>query len=471
MAKKNGSKLHITMFPWFAFGHITPFLHLSNELAQRGHRVSFLLPKKAHLQWQNTNLHPNLITFHTLTVPHVDGLPPGTETASDIPIFLTGLLAIALDLTRDQVEAYLRDLKPDFVFYDFAYWIPELASQIGFKTVCYNVVSAASLAIALVPARKFPKDKPPTDAELVEPPPGYPSSTVVLRPHEARSLSFMVLEFGTGTTFYERVTTSMKQCDAISIRTCQEIEGPLCDYIESQYDKPMFLTGPVLAEPPETPLEDRWAKWLDGFELGSVLFCAFGSQWILEKDQFQELVLGFELTGLPFLIALKPPSGAVSIEAALPEGFKERVEGRGIVHGGWVQQQLILNHKSVGCFVTHCGFGSMWEALMSESQIVLVPHLGDQILNTRLMADELKVAVEVERDENGGFSKEGLCQAIKLAMDKNGDQVGALVKNNHAKWKETLVRPGFMSDYIDKFILNLHDLYGKQSNKHGWQPN
>ncbi|XP_059662682.1 UDP-glycosyltransferase 79B6-like [Cornus florida] len=472
----DSSKFHIAMFPWFAFGHITPFLHLANQLAERGHNISFLLPKQAqlHLQHSTNLLHPHLITFHAVAVPHVQGLPPGTETASEIPISLNGHLATAMDLMRDQVEALLRVLKPHFVFYDFAYWIPAIASKIGSKTVCYSVVSAASVAIACKVLVPMDKDKPLSESDAAEfiqyPPPGYPSSTILLNASEVGVFSFVLQEFGSGITFYDRVTTALKECNAISIRTCQELEGDLCDYIGSQFGKPMLLTGPVLlpAEPPvllpaepaaKTQLEvDGWGKWLDGFEPGSVVFCAFGSQWVLEKDQFQEIILGFELTGLPFLVVAKPPSGLTSVEEAFPEGFEERVKaGRGVVYGGWVDQPAILGHPSVGCFVSHCGFGSMWEALLSDNQIVLVPHLPDQILNTRLMAQELKVAVEVERDENGLFSREKLCKAIKCVMDKESEE-GGMVKKNHQKWKETLTRQGFMSGYIDKFVQNLQQL-------------
>ncbi|MCI68874.1 anthocyanidin 3-O-glucosyltransferase, partial [Trifolium medium] len=38
-------------------------------------------------------------------------------------------------------------------------------------------------------------------------------------------------------------------------------------------------------------------------------------------------------TGFPFLAALKPPNGFESIEEALPEGFNERIKGKGIVYG------------------------------------------------------------------------------------------------------------------------------------------
>ncbi|XP_074290376.1 anthocyanidin 3-O-glucoside 2'''-O-xylosyltransferase-like [Silene latifolia] len=453
-------KLHVVMFPWFAMGHMTPFLHLANKLAERGHKTTLLLPNKSKLHLELLNLHPSLITLHPITVPHVDPLPQGTETASDIAIHLTNHLATALDLTQPEVKAIVATLLPvDLMFYDMAHWIPEVASLFNIKTVCYKVVCAASLAIAVVPARNLARDRPITEEDVAQPPPGYPSKDVVLHGPEARSLLFIGLEFGSGLTFYERVSMSVASSDAIAIRTCREIEGSFCDYMGSQYNKPVFLTGPILPEsgPARGSLDAPWAEWLGQYAPGEVIFCAFGSQFILEQDQFQEIVLGFEMTNLPFLVAVKPPTGCASIEEALPEGFKERVGDRGVITGGWVQQPLILAHPSVGCFVNHCGFGSMWESLTAKSQIVLVPQLGDQILNTRLMAGELKVAVEVEKTENGWVSKESLCKAIMSVMDEKSE-IGCLVKNNHAKWRDMISSQGFMSGYIDNFVKDLLNL-------------
>ena len=109
------------MYPWFGFGHMIPYLHLSNELADRGHKITLILLRKAQSQLQNLNLHPTLITFHPLTIPHVDGLPPSAETASDVPFFLHHLLVTTMDRTTDQVKAALRALKPDFLLFDFLY--------------------------------------------------------------------------------------------------------------------------------------------------------------------------------------------------------------------------------------------------------------------------------------------------------------------------------------------------------------
>ncbi|KAM7251650.1 hypothetical protein ACFE04_023533 [Oxalis oulophora] len=384
MSESKGSGHRIVMFPWFAFGHMTPFLHFANILAEKGNKVTLLFPKNSIPKLEHFNHHPDLITLHPLTVPAVDGLPPGAETCSDVSFELTPFLATAMDRTRDQFDAILKEIKPALVMYDFAHWVPEVARVYGIKTINYCVVSAASLAIAIVPSRFYPKDRAVTEEELFEVPKGYPSSTIVLRRHEAKSLMFIAMPFGENITFYERGTLTLKECDAITIRTCSELEGKLCDYMGEQYKKPVFLTGPVLPEPSKEPLEENWANWLSGFGPGSVVYCAFGSQIVLKKDQFQELCLGFESTGLPFLVALK-------------------------------------------------------------------------ILNTRLLADELKLAVEVERDENGWFSKETLGNAIKSVMDKENPTVVEM-KNNHDKWRETLTSPNFMRNYTDKFIQDMENL-------------
>ncbi|KAF3536416.1 hypothetical protein F2Q69_00019654 [Brassica cretica] len=214
----------------------------------------------------------------------------------------------------------------------------------------------------------------------------------------------------------------------------------------------------MLPEPDKSkPLEDKWNNLLSGFEPGSVVYCALGSQITLEKDQFQELCLGLELTGLPFFVAVTPPKGAKTIQEALPEDFEERVKGRGVVWGEWVQQPLILAHPSVGCFVSHCGFGSMWESLMSDCQIVLLPYLADQVLNTRLLTDELEVSVEVPREKTGWFSKENLRAAVTSVMDKDSD-IGNLVRRNHSKLKEVVVSPGLLTGYTDNFVVTLENL-------------
>lgn len=271
-------------------------------------------------------------------------------------------------------------------------------------------------------------------------------------------------EFGTTPMkFVQRMIKSVKECDAMGFKSCSEMEGPYRDFLEKKFKKPILLGGPVLAEPPTSVLDEKWAKWLDRFGPKSVIYCALGSEARLKRDQFQELLLGFELTGLPFLAALKPPIGSKTVEEALPEGFTDRTKDRGVVDGGWVQQQLILAHPSVGCFVTHCGWGSISEVLVNECQMVLMPHCGDQLINGRLVGGDLRVGVEVERgEEDGLFTREGVVKAIKLVMDGESE-IGKEIRANHAKWREFMLRKGLEDSYIDEFDHSLHSLLEEKS--------
>ncbi|KAJ4849689.1 hypothetical protein Tsubulata_006714 [Turnera subulata] len=387
-------QLHVVMYPWIAYGHLISFLHLSNKLAERG--TSY--------------------RFFPVAIPQVHGLPPGAETNSDVPSHLVNHLFDAFDKTKPQVQSYLNDLKPDLVFYDKAYCIPDLGrGRIdGFKSVNYTTAHPIAVAFCITPSRELEKEINDSVEILLKPPPGFPSPVICLKRHEAQRL-VPPLFFKCGQlTFYDWLTTSLREADAVAIRSYREIDGPLCDYIAQEYAKPMLLTGPLLpkALPEESSLEgEKWViSWLNKF-----------------------------------------------VTEALPEGFKERVEGRGVVYGGWVPQLQILQHPSTGCFVNHCGGGAMWESPANDFQIVLLPFTLEQTLGARFMVEELKVAVEVETEESMWISKEGLSEAVKLVMD-GGSPVANELKRNHAKIRALLSSKDTEETYMDNFIRDLQVL-------------
>ncbi|XP_019085444.1 PREDICTED: UDP-glycosyltransferase 79B4 [Camelina sativa] len=393
-----GSKFHAFLYPWFGFGHMIPYLHLANKLAEKGHMVTFLSPKKALKQVEALSLFPDNIYFYYVTLPHVDGLPVGAETTSDLPNSSKRVLADAMDLLRGQIEAEIRDLKPDLIFFDYVDWIPEMAKELGIKSVSYQIVSAAFVSMFLAPG-----------AELGSPPPGYPSSKVALRGHDANVYSFFA---NTRKFLFDRVTTCLKNSDVIAIRTCAEIEGK---------------NG--------KQLEDRWNNWLNGFEPCSVVYCAFATHLLFGENGYAYILCSNQ---------------RISINIVTSSNYSKTF------------MLTILSHQSVGCFVKHFRFGSMWETLVSDCQIVFIPQLADQFLTTRLLTEELEVSVKVERDETTGwFSKEGLRDAIKSVMDKNSE-IGSLVKRNHEILKETLVNPGLLSGYADTFVEELENPIFKQ---------
>ncbi|KAF2551155.1 hypothetical protein F2Q68_00034110 [Brassica cretica] len=60
-------------------------------------------------------------------------------------------------------------------------------------------------------------------------------------------------------------------------------------------------------------------------------------------------------------------------EEWLPEGFEERTKGKGLIIRGWAPQVLILDHKAVGGFVTHCGWNSAIEGIAAGLPMVTWP--------------------------------------------------------------------------------------------------
>ncbi|OIV92544.1 hypothetical protein TanjilG_02307 [Lupinus angustifolius] len=454
----DAAPLHIAIYPWFAMGHLTPYLHLSNKLAKRGHKISFFIPKRTQTKLQHLNLHPHLITFVPITVPHVHGLPHHAETTADVPFSLFTLIATAMDQTDKDIELLLKKLKPQIVLFDFQYWLPNMTKSLGIKCVQYFILCPLSIAyLGAGPRQSIGKGL--SEDDLNKPPPGFPDS-YEFHAHELRFLSATrKLEFGSGVFLYDRLAIGASLADAIGFKGCKEIDGPYADYLESVYKKHVLLSGPLLPEPPNSTLEEKWVNWLGKFEVGSVIYCAYGSESPLSQNEFEDLLLGLEETGFPFLAALKPPSEFESIEEALPEGLKERVKGRGVAYGGWVQQQLILGHPSVGCFITHCGAASITEALVNECQLVLLPRLGaDHIMNARMMSRKLKVGIEVEKgEEDGLFSKESVCKAVKSVMD-DGNEVGRKLRANHTKIRNFLLSNNLESSCLDTFCEKLQDL-------------
>ncbi|KAL2475306.1 UDP-glycosyltransferase 79B6 [Abeliophyllum distichum] len=277
----------IFMYPWFAMGHLTSFLHLSNKLAERGHKIFFILPTRTQSKLEQFNLHPEQIKFIPIIVPHVEGLPSGTETTADIPFSLNHLLRYAMDLTQSSIESFLQELEPHFVFFDFTHWLPSLTRRLGIKSITFFTISPAAAGYLL------------HEESLTEAPKGFPPSSIKLYTHEARALNGTnnERELGCRITFVQRILMATSDCDAIAFKTCREMEGPYCEFLENKFKKPVILAGPVLPEPPTSTLDEKWAKWLDQFKLKTVIFCAFGSEARLRKDQFQELLLGLEFTG------------------------------------------------------------------------------------------------------------------------------------------------------------------------------
>lgn len=139
-------------------------------------------------------------------------------------------------------------------------------------------------------------------------------------------------------------------------------------------------------------------EWLDQQPPSSVIYLAFGSYAMLNTTQFHELALGLELANMSFLWVVRPGVVPGVEKQGFPEGFLERIAGRGRVIG-WANQQKVLSHPSVACFVSHCGWNSTLESVSNGVPMLCWPYYADQFINRSYICDIWKVGMQLGNDD------------------------------------------------------------------------
>jgi hypothetical protein len=129
-------------------------------------------------------------------------------------------------------------------------------------------------------------------------------------------------------------------------------------------------------------------KWLDSKKPNSVVYICFGSMGNFTASQFKEIAGGLKSFGHQFIwVVRRNKKSQEDKEDCLPEGFEEKMEGKGLIIRGRALQVLILDHEAIGAFVTHRGWNSTFEGIR--------PIFAEQFYNEKLVTDVLKTGVGV----------------------------------------------------------------------------
>ncbi|KAB1204924.1 UDP-glycosyltransferase 88A1 [Morella rubra] len=188
-------------------------------------------------------------------------------------------------------------------------------------------------------------------------------------------------------------------------------------------------------------------KWLDLQPSRCVVFLCFGSLGLFSIEQLKEIAIGLERSGIKFLwVVRNPPSLGHSLaikaqpdpelDSLLPEGFLERTKERGLVVKSWAPQVAVLNHESVGGFVTHCGWNSVLESVCAGVPMVAWPLYAEQRFNREIMVEEIRIALPMKESENGFVSSAEVEKRVMELMDsKEGQSIRerTLAMKNEAK--------------------------------------
>nr|QWT69382.1 UGT91C1 [Gynostemma pentaphyllum] len=422
---ENENVLHVAIFPWLAIGHLIPFTRLAINLASKGLKVSIISTPRNLVRIPKIPSHlSSSVNLVSCPLPHVDGLPENAEASSDVLYHKQQLLKIAFDSLESPLGCFLRDSNPDWIIYDYAsHWLPRLAAGFGIPAVYFSLFTAAFLAF-LGPTSVMlgGGDSRSSIEDFMRVPEWLPpESYLMFRYHEIRRALDGAIGNESGTSDGVRFGIAIEESDVVFVRSSTELEPEWFDLLAKLYTKPIIPIGflPPLMEDVEE-LSGDIKEWLDKQSLNSVVYVAFGTEANLSENDVREIALGLEKSEIPFLWIMRTSPGNES--EMLPAGFKERVKNRGKIHEGWISQVKILNHDSIGGFLTHCGWNSIIEGLGFGRVLILFPVVNDQGLNARLL-EEKKLGLEIERNErDGSFTSDSVSESVRSAMVENSGE-------------------------------------------------
>nr|AFJ53041.1 UDP-glycosyltransferase 1 [Linum usitatissimum]AGD95006.1 UDP-glucosyltransferase [Linum usitatissimum] len=331
----------------------------------------------------------------------------------------------AFDDSRPEFCKILKRLKPDLLVYDVLQpWAAEAAAEsnvVGIKCVLFVPGGAACYSFLAHYSIK------PAGAQ-------YPLQDWGIASREGFLKKRATYPNGLRDEDLDTYTDCMKRSsDIILIKTSRNIEAKYIDYLSELLGKEVVPVGPLVNDKPEDHRtgaegddDNKILKWLNSIDSDSpVVYVSFGSEYFPSKEEMGEIARGLEMNQalIRFIWVVRfPPDDhhreknnkTLLLQEALPEGFLERVEGRGLLVEGWAPQAEILRNERVGGFVSHCGWSSVIEAVVYGVPIVAMPMQLDQPWNANLV-EEIGVGVEVKGN------KDGMIKRI------DGDEMGRVI--------------------------------------------
>ncbi|THG23821.1 UDP-glycosyltransferase 89B2-like [Camellia sinensis] len=404
------SGAHVLVFPYPAPGHMMPLLDLTNQLATRGLTITILVtPKNLSILNPLLSKHPSIKTL-VLPFPAHPSLPTGAENVKDLPpIAFPAIMRSMHQLFTPILHWFQNHPSPPVAILSdmFLWWTHQLACQLGIRRFMFSSSGAMAMTI-IYSLRRYP----PENDDLNDPNRLISLSRIPNSPiypwWQLRFLySTRYVEGDPISEFLKDGVLANMASSGLVFNSFSELERVYFDHVMEEAGH-----GRVWAVGPLQPTEDDSSakrsgsrpelasdisSWLDTCEDRTVVYVCFGSQAVLNNNQMEEIASGLEKSGAKFLWCVKEaPKGHVEGDyGVIPLGFEDRVIGRGLIVKDWAPQVMILRHRAIGSFLTHCGWNSILEGLVAGVPMLAWPMEGEQFLNATLLVDELKVAIRV----------------------------------------------------------------------------
>ncbi|XP_049392838.1 zeatin O-glucosyltransferase-like [Solanum stenotomum] len=244
----------------------------------------------------------------------------------------------------------------------------------------------------------------------------------------------------------------------------REVEGKYLDLLaNAKNKKPLWALGPLhmllQSHHDKAPPSHECLEFLDNQDVNSVIYVSFGTGTKLSQEQINELAFGLEKCNQRFIWVIGKGDHSNNNDndntIELPQGFEERVKGRGMMVRNWVPQLEILGHPSTGGFLSHCGWNSCMESISMGVPIIAWPNEWDQPYNAVLVTKVLKIGISLcnwtHKDEL--VTSDSIEKSIKVLMDTTeGEEMRKRAVELSNKIKSSFSPGGVTTKEVESFI-------------------
>ncbi|XP_062152223.1 7-deoxyloganetin glucosyltransferase-like [Alnus glutinosa] len=465
-------KPHAVCIPCPVQSHIKSMLKFAKLLHGKGFHITFVNTEFNHqrfLKSRGPKSLDDLPDFQFKTIP--DSLPPSDSNATQDTNALSesimeNFLAPFSDILVKLNTSTSNNLPVTCIIADgFLAFTHIAARELGIPIVLLFPVSACSLMGSVQLPRLRDKGLTPLKDEsyltngyldtVLDWIPGMRNIRLRDLPSYVRTTDPNDLVFKMVIEAVERAPTAA----GIVVHSFDALEQEVLDAL-SPILPHVYAIGPqqlLLNHSPNDPLkstgyslwkeETECLNWLNSKAPNSVIYVNFGSITVMTPQQLVEFGWGLANSKFMFLWIIRPDL-VVGDSSILPPELLEEIKGRGLI-ASWCPQEEVLNHSSIGGFLTHCGWNSIIESVCAGVPMLCWPFWGDQQTNCKYACNEWGIGMEIDNGAKRG-------EVEKIVRELMEGNKGKKMKQKVMEWKklaEEATGPhGSSSINLDKLV-------------------
>ncbi|PSS02830.1 7-deoxyloganetin glucosyltransferase [Actinidia chinensis var. chinensis] len=448
-------KPHAVLVPFPAQGHINPFLKLAKLLHSKGFHITFVNTEYNHkrlLKSGDPNSLDGLPGFRFETIPEGLSTTGDANATQPVPSLCQSTKNKCLApfrellhklnhgpssngppvtcIVSDGVMSFTLRASEELGIPNVVFWTTSACGFMGYKQ-CSNLMESGIIPF---------KDSNYIKDGCLETNVDWIRGKKRIRMKDLPILIRTTNPNDIILNFLHGEVEAASRASAIILHTFDALERDVLDALSSMFPCNIYAIGPLqlhLDQSKESNLkhigsslwkeDDYCVEWLDSKDPKSVVYVNFGSVRVLTQEEIIELAWGLANSKRSFLWVIRPDLVEGGAEA-LPLDFIHETRESSLM-ARWCPQERVLNHPSIGGFLTHCGWNSTIESISAGVPMVCWPFSSEQRPNCLYACSEWGIGLGMDGD---GISRD---EVEKLVRELMGGEKGKMMKDKAMEWK------------------------------------